>query len=171
MQSLDVISVNIWHILISLCNLLILYLILKRFLFKPVRRMLSERKAALDKQYADAADAVSAADANRAAWDAKMLDAKNAADDIIKKGSEQAQRRSEIIVAEAREKAGVIIDDAKTQAELERRHARADIKRDIADISTALTEKLLDRELTEKDHRALIDSVISDIGEANDSDN
>ena len=37
--------------------MIFLYLILKRFLFKPVRRMLSERKAALDKQYADAADA------------------------------------------------------------------------------------------------------------------
>ncbi len=33
MQSLDVISVNLWQILISLCNLLILYLILKQFLY------------------------------------------------------------------------------------------------------------------------------------------
>ena len=33
-QSLDIISVNIWQILISLINLLILFLMLKKFLFK-----------------------------------------------------------------------------------------------------------------------------------------
>ena len=35
-QSLDIISVNIWQILISLANLLIIYRILSKFLFKPV---------------------------------------------------------------------------------------------------------------------------------------
>ncbi len=170
MQSLDVISVNIWHILISLCNLLILYLILKRFLFAPVRRALGERRAALDKQYADADEAVRAANADRAEWDAKMLEAKDAAGNIVKKGSEQAQRRSEHIIAEARDKAESIISDAKAQAELERRSAQADIRREIADVSTTLAGKLLDRELTAEDHRALIDSVIADIGDANDAD-
>ena len=37
MQNLDVISVNIWAIIASLCNLLILTLIVKKFLFKPVK--------------------------------------------------------------------------------------------------------------------------------------
>ena len=35
LQTLDIISVNIWQILISLINLLIMYLILKKFLFGP----------------------------------------------------------------------------------------------------------------------------------------
>lgn len=170
MQSLDVISVNIWHILISLCNLLILYLVFKKLLFAPVRRVLNERKSILEKQYSDADEAVRAADADRAEWDAKMLEAKDAADDIIRKGSEQAQRRSDKIIAEAHTKADIIVNDAKTQAELERRKAHADIKQEIADVSAALTEKLLDRELTDNDHHALIDSVIADIGDANDSD-
>jgi len=43
MPTLDVISVNIWSILISLCNLLILFFIIKKFLYKPVRKMLAER--------------------------------------------------------------------------------------------------------------------------------
>ena len=48
MQSLDVISVNIWQILISLCNLVILFLILKKFLFKPVQKVTQTRRAELD---------------------------------------------------------------------------------------------------------------------------
>ncbi|MBO5930032.1 MAG: hypothetical protein J6Q27_01895 [Clostridia bacterium] len=55
MQSLEVISVNIWNILVSLLNLILLFLIVKKFLFKPVNRMLSKRQQELDAQY-EAAD-------------------------------------------------------------------------------------------------------------------
>ena len=54
MQSLDVISVNIWQILISLCNLVILFLILKKFLFKPVQKVTQTRRAELDDIYSEA---------------------------------------------------------------------------------------------------------------------
>ena len=42
MQSLDVISVNIWQIVISLANLALLFLLLKKFLYQPVKRMLAK---------------------------------------------------------------------------------------------------------------------------------
>ena len=54
MQTLEVISVNIWQIIISLANLVILTLILKKFLYSPVRKMLAQRRAVIDTQYADA---------------------------------------------------------------------------------------------------------------------
>ena len=54
MQTLDVISVNIWQILIPLANLLIMFLILKKFLFKPVQNVLAQRQAQVDRIYADA---------------------------------------------------------------------------------------------------------------------
>ena len=54
MQSLEVISVNLWAMLISLANLAILYWILKKFLFKPVKKMIDERQKEIDDLYADA---------------------------------------------------------------------------------------------------------------------
>ena len=51
MQTLEVISVNIWLILISLINLYLLFLILKIFLFKPVKKVLDSRQAELDAQF------------------------------------------------------------------------------------------------------------------------
>ena len=51
MQSLEIISMNLWQILISLCNLLLLFLILKRFLYKPVKKVLDDRQAQLDLKY------------------------------------------------------------------------------------------------------------------------
>lgn len=49
-EYLQVVSVNIWQILISLANLLLLFLILKKFLYKPVKKVLDARKAAIDEE-------------------------------------------------------------------------------------------------------------------------
>ncbi|MDD6276212.1 MAG: hypothetical protein PUB20_05275 [Clostridia bacterium] len=54
MQNLDVISINIWQILISLCNLLIIFLLFKKFLYARVRKFVDQRKANIDEQYAEA---------------------------------------------------------------------------------------------------------------------
>ena len=70
MQTLDVISVNLWSVLISLVNLFLLYLILKKFLYKPVKKTLEARKAAIDAQYSDAEEAKQAA----AAGDSFLVD-------------------------------------------------------------------------------------------------
>ena len=65
MQSLKVISVNIWMIIASLCNLLLLTWIVKKFLSKPVKKILDTRRAAIDADYAQAAAARAAAEENR----------------------------------------------------------------------------------------------------------
>ena len=70
-QSLGVISVNLWDVLISLANLGLLYWLFKRFLFDRVRKVLDQRQAALDKQYADAAQAQQQAEKDQAAWAAE----------------------------------------------------------------------------------------------------
>ena len=50
MQTLEIISINIGQILISLCNLVLLFLALKKFLFQPVKKALAQRQEALDAQ-------------------------------------------------------------------------------------------------------------------------
>ena len=44
MQNLEVISINFWQMLVSLANLLILFLILKKFLYAPVLKALDQRR-------------------------------------------------------------------------------------------------------------------------------
>ena len=60
-------------------------------------------------------------------------------------------------------RADEIVRQAEADASLELKRAQDDIKREIVTVSTALTEKMLEREINEKDHRALIDSFIEDI--------
>lgn len=168
MQSLDVISVNIWQILISLCNLVILFLILKKFLFKPVQKVTQTRRAELDDIYSEAKAAQTRADMNEKEWSEKLAAVKAESDTIIKNANERAARRGEEIVSDAREKADGIVREAQTQADLEHKKAQAQIKKEIADVSSAISEKVLGREISESDHRDLIERAIAEMGENND---
>ena len=163
MQNLDVISVNIWAILASLANLLILTLIVKRFLFKPVKKIVDARRAAIDNDYAQAQAAREEAEENRLNYEAAMAAAKQTSDQIIADATRTAEYRSNEIVAEAREKATDIRRQAEADAVLERRKAEDDMKHEIAEVSTQLTGKLLQREINEDDHKKLIDSFLNDL--------
>lgn len=169
-QFLDIISINIWHILISLLNLVILFLIVKRFLFKPVKRLFAERQADIDHQYAAAAEAQRIADEKREAWEQKLESADAEADRRISEATDTAKRRADEIVREADERADGIVRRAEAEAELERKKAEDGIKREIVELSSVLTEKMLGREINDKDHRAMIDDFIDKIGDGNEAD-
>ena len=165
MQSLDVISINIWLILISLCNLAIIFAIVKRFLFKPVLKVLVSRQNAIEEQYRAADDAEKKAVAHRDAYAAKMAGAQAEADSMIHDATISATRRGERIVQDARDKADAIVRQGQAEADMELKKAQATIRREITDVSAALTEKLLGRELNEGDHRGLIDSFLQEMGD------
>lgn len=164
MQTLDVISVNLWDIVVSLCNLAILFLILKKFLYKPVRKMLEQRQKSVDDRYAQADEALSKAESDRAEYEKKLGLAQSDAQAIIKKATDTADERSKEIVSSAREEASLIINRAQSAAELEKKKAEQEIKGEIVSVSTLLAEKLLEREISEDDHKAMIDSFIEEIG-------
>ena len=165
MQNLDVISVNIWAIVASLANLLILTLIVKRFLFKPVKKIVDARRAAIDNDYAQAQAARDQAEESRQNYEAAMAAAKQTSDQIIADATRTAEYRSNEIVAEARQKATDIRRQAEADAVLERKKAEDDMKHEIAEVSTQLTGKLLQREINEDDHKKLIDSFLNDLGD------
>lgn len=170
MQNLGIISVNLWQILISLANLTILFFLLKKFLYKPVTKMLEARRAEIDSQYSDAETAKQSAEAKDAELTERLSNAKAEAESIVKQAASDAQNRGDKIIEEAKATADGIIRQAETEAELEKKRAEAAIKTQIIDVSTALTEKMLEREINADDHKALIDDFIDKIGDNDDSD-
>ena len=104
MQNLDVISVNIWQILISLCNLLIIFLLFKKFLYARVRRFVDKRKANVDAQYERAQEAENAALADKKTYEDKLQTVKAETDEMIKDATVRADRRSEKIITDAKER-------------------------------------------------------------------
>jgi len=168
-NTLDVISVNLVNILVSLSNLLIIFLILKKFLFKPVRNIIASRKAQIDADYAKADEAAKKAQASQEQWEATLAGAHAQADEILATARVNAQRRGEAMTNLANEKANLIVRRAQEDAELEKRKAKEQIKKDMAEVSVLLTEKMLDREINADDHRELIDSFIETIGDDHDT--
>ena len=164
-QTLDVISVNIWNILISIANLVILYLLVKRFLFKPVQKMLSDRQKAVDKVYDEANAARQEAIDDKILYSEKLANAKTEANDIIRTANERANAISEDIISDARSKANAALRKADEDIAFERKKAINEIKNDISDISVDIAEKMIGREINKDDHRELIDSFIDSVGE------
>lgn len=165
-QTLDVISVNIWQIVISLANLLIIFLILKKLLWKPVTKVMEDRQAQIDERYAAVDEAEAQAEADKKSWAEKLATADDEAATILADADETARRHGERIIADAKEKADGILRAAETEAELERQKATAALREEIADISTELAEKVLEREINPDDHRAMIASFLDEVGDA-----
>ena len=165
MGNLQIVSFNLWQVLISLANLTLLYLGLKKFLYKPVKAVLESRKAAIAKDYADAEDARTSANAAREEYAAKLATAHTTADEIIHDATTVANRRGEKIVADARQKADEIIRQGELEASMEKKKAMETIRQDITDVSAAMTEKLLGREMSAADHRSMIDEFLKGVGE------
>ena len=165
MQSLDIISVNLWQILISLLNLTLLFLILKHFLYKPVTKMIKKRQDEIEEKYSDAEKARQQALADEERLRQELSGARLKAEGIVKEAADNAARRGESIIEDARAEAEGIIEKALTEAQLERKRAEASIKTQIVEVGAALTEKLLEREINADDHKSMIDSFIEKIGE------
>ena len=168
MQSADIITLNIWQIVISLCNLTILFLIIKKFLFKPVKKLLAEREAMANAEYDKAKAARADAEKSRSEWDAKLKGADAEAERIVKTASDSAKRNAERIESDAKEQAEHILTSAREGAELEYKRAQDSIRSEIADVSAAIAAKVIGREIDEKTHHDLIGQFIDGIGDANE---
>ncbi len=168
MQSLDVISINIWQIIVSLLNLTILFLLVKKFLYKPVKKMLEERQSNIDKKYSDADEARTKALEDQKAYNEKLSAAQTEADGVIQSAVDTAKAREKEIIADAKKKADGIVAKAESDARLAVLKAEDSIKKEIINVSTALTEKVLEREISEDDHKNFIDSFIDNIGDSDE---
>lgn len=164
-QTLDVISINIWHIIISLLNLIILFIILKKLLFKPVKKMFAERQAQVDNIYDEANEANEQAQANKQAYEEKLSHSKEEAINILRNAREMAEQSSNEILQEAQNKADLAVKKANAEIASERKKAINEIKNEISEISIDIAEQVVGREIDEKDHSELINDFIENIGE------
>lgn len=162
---LDVISVNFWQMLISLANLLILFLILKHFLFRPVQSILAKRGEEISRLYTDAETAKSEAEGARAEYSERLSGADAEAEEILRRAEAKASERGEEIVAEARDEAEVLLRRAEREIAQEKKKAINEIKNDISELSLEIAEQIVAREIRPEDHTALVDRLIGELEE------
>ena len=160
MQSLEIISVNIWSILVSLANLLIMFLILKRFLFKPVQKMMAARKQQVDQIYQDAKE-----NRDSAEYEARLAAAREEADGLVRNAVQTAQRKGDAIVAEANSQAGHLKQKAEQEIAQEKKQMLQDVRGEISDIAVSIASKVVEREVKKQGYDGFVDEFIKNVGE------
>lgn len=165
-MNLGFLSIDLGTILFTLFNLLILFLGIKFFLFKPVNKILAERQQAVDQTMKDAEDAKSRAEAAETEYHEKLANAKEESAEMLRKATRKAQQRSDEIVAQAKKEAAGILQHNRDELERERRRAESELRSEVAGLAVTVAEKVVEREINQADHARLIDEFIDSVGDA-----
>ena len=153
------------NILWTIINLLIIYVIVRRFLFKPVKKVLAARQAEIDKQYEDARNTQDAAEAMKKQYEESLSGIANEKADILKEARSKASDEYERIIADAKEQAVKIESDALKNASIEKEKYMQQTREEIADLVIEATAKIAASKQNEEADRRLYDQFIAKTGE------
>ena len=152
------------NLLWTVVNVLVLFLLLRKFLYRPVMNIIAERQKQVDDALAAAETSKSeAAAALNAAQDKlRNVDAEAAA--RREAYEQQAEKEKQQLMADAQKQADAIVAEGKAAAEAERQHKLREADAQTTALARAMCEKLLSRNLTEQDDSRLLDDLLEKAG-------
>lgn len=160
------VTIDPFTLICQICNLLIQMYIVKRFLLDKVLAVLDERRRRADAEIAEAKQAKSDAAAIKSEYEKNMAEAKETANQLVADAQKTAAARGEVILSEARAQAAALKQKAEADIAQEKKKAVNEIKDEIGGIAMEIASKVVEREIRETDHKALIDEFIRNVGEA-----
>ena len=158
------IGINPFTMIFAWINLLILYLFLKKLLFKPVKNMIDTRQKEIDDMYSDAESKTAAAEEMKNEYEEKLSCANAESEEILKKAVRSAQLREEEILREANKKAERVLERAEEQIELEKKQAINEVKNQVSDMAIDIARAVIERDIDKSEHEAMIDDFINNMG-------
>lgn len=151
--------------LYRLFNFAVTFGLLAYFVTKPIRKGLSGRKEGIEKSLAEAKAAQEKAEAKFAEYDDKLTKASAEIDDIYAAIKREGELERERILANAREMALKIEEEAKKSAALEVAKARVELQREASDMALKVAEELLKKNFNSNDQNRLVDEYMKKVGE------
>ncbi len=149
----------IWTIL----TFLVLLFLLGKFAWKPLLAMLEEREQAIRKSLDDADKARLELESIQQKSEEILTQARSEAQDIVQEGKALADRMKNEMLDKAKDKADAIVADAQGRIQAEKDRAITEIKMEAVDISIAIAEKLLQRNISRDDNKRIIDEALKQI--------
>ena len=151
-------------LLFQIANFFILCAILGHFCYKPILKVLDDRKNRIQNDLDSAA--ASAADAKKLKedYEAQLRDAQIEAQEVISKAVKEAQVQAQAQIEAAREAIAKEKDAATRQIEKERIDALEDLKGQVAQISCEIASKIISKNMTPEANDALITESIAQLG-------
>ena len=158
-------GVNPWTALLTLANTIALFLVLKKFLFKPVIKMIEDRQHEIDTMYDEADQAKQNALSIQAEYEQKLSVATETSEKMVKEAVARGKNREEEIIRQARADAAAIMDKASADIAQEKKKALNDAKDEISGIAMSIAEKVVGRQLNDADQSKLVDQFINELGD------
>ena len=154
------------NLLWTVVNVLIMYALLRKFLFKPVQDVLDKRQKMVDDELANAQDAKTKAEAALAAANDKLHNVDVEAAARREAYEKQAEKEKEQLLQDAQRQADAIVAEGKAAAEAEHARRLRDANAETSALARDMCEKLLARNLTQQDDARLLDDLLQKAGES-----
>ena len=150
------------NLLWTVLNLLIWYVLIRKFLFKPINAVISKREEAIASQYAKAQKLQEEAEAEKSRCTEVQAEIEKEKAAVFTEAKENARNEYDRIVTEAGVKAAQIMEDSRKEAEQEKARIIEKAEQEIR--SMIMEEAVKSMQASQSDH-ALYDQFLAKAGE------
>lgn len=165
-----VLKLDVWNLIFTVVNLIVLYLLLRKFLIGPVIKIMEQRKTIIEEGLASARAAQQEADELKRQYELQIGTAQEESDRIISRAKVDARAVYDKVVSEADQQAGKVLADARKNIEIERGKAIREMESEIAGLALDAAVKIAGKGTKDADNLALYDEFLAKAGEADDTD-
>lgn len=148
----------------SVVGFILLYILLARYLFRPVLEILDARDREIKSAYENAQAELARAEELRADYQKRLDGVEAEARALMQKAVREAQEAKDFILSEARARSAETIERGHEQLAREKEKALAELRQEVVGISIAAASKIIEESLDERLHRKLVNDFIERIG-------
>lgn len=155
------------NILWTVVNILVLFVLLRKFLYRPVMNVIEQRQKQIDDAIADAEGKKNDAQAVLAQAQDKLQNVDTEAAQRREAYEKQAEKEKGQLLQDAQRQADAIVAEGKAAAEAEHARRLRDANAETSALARDMCEKLLARNLTQQDDARLLDDLLQKAGDSN----
>jgi len=157
-------QINLFQVIIAAANFVVFLALMWTFAFKPVAKMLNDRKARIEQGLKDAEQA--RADRENAEQErlAALSEARREANDILTRAQKIAQETRDADIAATREELERLRSKASEEIEAEKTRALAELRTEVADLALAAAGKVVHETMTGERQRRLVEEFLEEVG-------
>jgi F-type H+-transporting ATPase subunit b len=159
-------QINLFWIIVSALNFVILLVILSVFAFRPLQRMLAERRARIEEGLRDAEQARRDRESAEAERVAALQEARREANEILARAQKVAQDSRDADIAATKAELERLRERAAAEIESEKQRAITELRNEVADLALNAAGKVVGETLTGERERRLVEEFLSESGAA-----
>ena len=154
-----------FNLLWTVFNLIIFFVLMRLFLFKPIKKAIEGRRAMLDGQFKQAEDTVNEANEKLADYEERIKNVDLEAQGIISDARGKAKVEYNKILDKANNDATRLKQDAQKQIELDTENARRDVKEELAKLAMEAAQKVVGESVSAKTDAEIYDKFLNESSE------